>query len=115
MMIQCEQCLVWQHCDCMGVSESPEHYLCEECSPRIVSPEVPMIPQPVDCPSDHKYFITLLRDNLQIKQGDSVYILRDRPPHKTGERRQAAYKLAKDIKPHELLIFKVENLWIDEK
>ncbi|KAB7505128.1 Histone-lysine N-methyltransferase ASH1L, partial [Armadillidium nasatum] len=116
-MIQCERCLVWQHCDCMGVTEKdyPEHYMCEECSPRLVSPEVPMTPQPADTPKDHKYFITLLRDNLQIKQGDSVYILRDRPVQKQGERRQPAYKLAKDVKPHDLLIFKVENLWIDEK
>lgn len=74
-MIQCERCLVWQHCDCMGVTEKdyPEHYMCEECSPRLVSPEVPMTPQPADTPKDHKYFITLLRDNLQIKQGYSRY------------------------------------------
>ena len=73
MMIQCERCLVWQHCDCMGVKENEniDHYLCEECSPRLVSPEVPMTPQPADAPKDHKYFITLLRDNLQIKQGKS--------------------------------------------
>ncbi|KAK8390288.1 hypothetical protein O3P69_010163 [Scylla paramamosain] len=115
VMIQCERCLVWQHCDCMGVTDSPEHYLCEECSPRLISPEVPMNPQPPDAPKDHKYFITLLRDNLQVKQGDSVYILRDRPQQKSGERRQPAYRLAKDVKPHDLLIFKIENLWIDEK
>lgn len=47
--------------------------------------------------------------------GDSVYILRDRPQQKSGERRQPAYRLAKDVKPHDLLIFKIENLWIDEK
>ncbi|KAK8740388.1 hypothetical protein OTU49_002890, partial [Cherax quadricarinatus] len=115
VMIQCERCLVWQHCDCMGVTDSPDHYLCEECSPRLISPEVPMNPQPPDAPRDHKYFITLLRDNLQVKQGDSVYILRDRPQQKPGERRQPAYRLVKDIKPHDLLIFKIENLWIDEK
>nr|XP_045602835.1 uncharacterized protein LOC123761033 isoform X3 [Procambarus clarkii] len=115
VMIQCERCLVWQHCDCMGVTDSPDHYLCEECSPRLISPEVPMNPQPPDAPRDHKYFITLLRDNLQVKQGDSVYILRDRPQQKSGERRQPAYRLVKDIKPHDLLIFKIENLWIDEK
>ncbi|XP_042208202.1 uncharacterized protein LOC121856616 isoform X2 [Homarus americanus] len=115
VMIQCERCLVWQHCDCMGVTDSPDHYLCEECSPRLISPEVPMNPQPPDAPRDHKYFITLLRDNLQVKQGDSVYILRDRPQQKPGERRQPAYRLVKDVKPHDLLIFKIENLWIDEK
>ncbi|XP_018023901.2 histone-lysine N-methyltransferase ASH1L, partial [Hyalella azteca] len=129
LMIQCERCLVWQHCDCMGVrgahgsspSKSPkvkleslgdhdaaeashlpsggsDQYLCEECSPRRVSPEVPMTPQPPDAPSTDKYFISLLRDGLQVKQGDSVYILRDRPPHRPGERHQPAYRSAKDTK-----------------
>ncbi|KAF2353483.1 SET domain [Trinorchestia longiramus] len=149
LMIQCERCLVWQHCDCMGVGgthgcspskpakvkveATPEvpcdatgavhaattggsdQYLCEECSPRRVSPEVPMTPQPPDAPITDKYFISLLRDGLQVKQGDSVYILRDRPPHKPGERHQPAYRSAKDTKPHDLLIFKIENLWIDQK
>lgn len=33
--IQCEQCLVWQHAKCVGISKSsvPEQYFCEECNP----------------------------------------------------------------------------------
>ncbi|XP_065897945.1 PHD finger protein 20-like isoform X2 [Dysidea avara] len=32
-MIQCEQCLCWQHADCVGIDEEqpPEHYLCCIC------------------------------------------------------------------------------------
>ncbi len=35
MMIQCENstCRVWQHVDCMGLSNIPKTYFCEECSP----------------------------------------------------------------------------------
>lgn len=25
LMIQCERCLVWQHCDCMGVDTTARH------------------------------------------------------------------------------------------
>ncbi|KAF9088939.1 hypothetical protein BGX23_007009 [Mortierella sp. AD031] len=34
--IQCENCFVWQHAVCVGISQSnvPDNYLCELCSPR---------------------------------------------------------------------------------
>lgn len=36
--IQCDRCLVWQHCACFGMSSSsvPDEYLCELCDPRSV-------------------------------------------------------------------------------
>lgn len=36
LMVQCDQCEVWQHCDCVGLEEQdiPEHYYCEECKPE---------------------------------------------------------------------------------
>jgi hypothetical protein len=39
--IQCEQCLVWQHAICVGISKSmvPEKYFCEKCSPRPLDAE----------------------------------------------------------------------------
>ncbi len=37
LMIMCEKCEIWQHCDCMGVSGDIENYLCELCSPRQVN------------------------------------------------------------------------------
>ncbi|KAI8896463.1 hypothetical protein BC833DRAFT_597364 [Globomyces pollinis-pini] len=35
IMIQCESCSVWQHCDCMNLSAKklPKNYWCEECRP----------------------------------------------------------------------------------
>lgn len=37
--IQCDRCLVWQHCACFGMSSSsvPDEYLCELCDPRPVN------------------------------------------------------------------------------
>jgi hypothetical protein len=35
--IQCEQCLVWQHAKCVGISKNsvPEEYFCEQCNPSL--------------------------------------------------------------------------------
>ncbi|KAJ3100936.1 hypothetical protein HDU97_001820 [Phlyctochytrium planicorne] len=35
MMIQCDKCNVWQHCECMGIfsKKMPKHYYCEKCRP----------------------------------------------------------------------------------
>ncbi|KAG8726360.1 hypothetical protein FRC12_023468, partial [Ceratobasidium sp. 428] len=36
-MIQCEDCLAWQHGICMGlgrIEDCPEHYYCELCRPE---------------------------------------------------------------------------------
>ncbi|KAK8858658.1 hypothetical protein IAR55_002887 [Kwoniella newhampshirensis] len=37
MMIQCDECNVWQHGECMGIwgdEEAPDEYFCEECKPE---------------------------------------------------------------------------------
>lgn len=34
VMIQCEECGVWQHCDCMNIIDDPVNYWCEECRPQ---------------------------------------------------------------------------------
>lgn len=46
VMIQCERCMVWQHCDCVKADDTCEHYLCERCEPREVNYEIYMDPQP---------------------------------------------------------------------
>ncbi|KAI7889863.1 uncharacterized protein EV154DRAFT_513137 [Mucor mucedo] len=35
LMVCCDQCEVWQHCECMGLEEQeiPEQYFCEQCKP----------------------------------------------------------------------------------
>lgn len=36
LMVQCDECEVWQHCECMGLDEPdiPEQYFCELCKPE---------------------------------------------------------------------------------
>ncbi|XP_014677427.1 PREDICTED: uncharacterized protein LOC106817282 isoform X2 [Priapulus caudatus] len=80
LMVQCEKCLKWQHADCMGVTGAEDNYMCELCSPRPCSKEVPMTPQPMYAMPGCIYYMTLMRDELQIRQGDCVYLLRERPP-----------------------------------
>ncbi|KAL9554151.1 hypothetical protein MBANPS3_002951 [Mucor bainieri] len=35
LMVQCDKCEVWQHCECMGLEQPdiPDHYYCEQCKP----------------------------------------------------------------------------------
>ncbi|KAI9313876.1 hypothetical protein BX666DRAFT_555477 [Dichotomocladium elegans] len=35
LMVQCDKCEVWQHCDCVGLTENemPELYYCDHCQP----------------------------------------------------------------------------------
>lgn len=40
MMIQCEECLSWQHGPCVGLSKEedcPQQYYCEQCRPELHS------------------------------------------------------------------------------
>ncbi|KAJ3103897.1 hypothetical protein HDU96_009119 [Phlyctochytrium bullatum] len=34
LMIQCERCLEWQHCACVGVEDTEGKYFCEKCEPE---------------------------------------------------------------------------------
>ncbi|KAG8231796.1 hypothetical protein J437_LFUL012073 [Ladona fulva] len=118
MMIQCERCLVWQHCDCVAADEGIEHYLCEQCNPRPVDLEIKMTPQPDFQPAPEVvHYISLLRGDLQIRQGDAVYVLRDmisEEGDKTNPPVKHTYKTVKDIKVTDLDIFRVERLWKDK-
>lgn len=42
LMIQCERCLVWQHCECVKADASAPSYHCEICVPRAVDYEIPL-------------------------------------------------------------------------
>lgn len=76
MMIQCERCLVWQHCDCVGADASVEHYLCERCSPRTVNLEIPFPKEPDYAQPGQFHHVTLLRGDIQIKQGEPSIVLK---------------------------------------
>ncbi|KAL0092502.1 hypothetical protein J3Q64DRAFT_1633808, partial [Phycomyces blakesleeanus] len=36
LMVQCDKCEVWQHCECVGLEEQdiPDQYYCEQCKPE---------------------------------------------------------------------------------
>lgn len=42
-MVQCETCLAWEHCDCVGIKdpEAVESHLCQRCRPTGLSREIP--------------------------------------------------------------------------
>ncbi|XP_068108690.1 histone-lysine N-methyltransferase ASH1L isoform X2 [Hyperolius riggenbachi] len=115
LMIQCEKCMVWQHCDCMGVTSDVEHYLCEHCDPRPVDREVPMIPCPHYAQPGFIYFICLMRDDLLLRQGDCVYLMRDSKRTPDGQPVRQSYRLLSYINRDKLDIFRIEKLWKNEK
>uniref|UniRef100_A0A0C9R856 Ash1 protein n=1 Tax=Fopius arisanus TaxID=64838 RepID=A0A0C9R856_9HYME len=105
LMIQCERCLVWQHCDCVKADTSVESYLCERCQPREVDLEIPLEGEEEE---GKKHFVTLLRGELQLRQGDTVYVLRDTPEKHT-------YKTIQKFDYEQMDIFRIERLWKDDK
>ncbi|OCT66773.1 hypothetical protein XELAEV_18043024mg [Xenopus laevis] len=115
LMIQCDKCMAWQHCDCMGVTSDVEHYLCEQCDPRPVDREVPMIPCPHYAQPGFIYFICLLRDDLLLRQGDCVYLMRDSRRTPDGQPVRQSYRLLSHINRQKLDIFRIEKLWKNEK
>ncbi|XP_044017299.1 variant-silencing SET domain-containing protein isoform X2 [Aphidius gifuensis] len=112
LMIQCERCLVWQHCDCVKADTTIESYLCERCQPRYVDFEIPIevdnnndTSNVDDDDKDKKYYVTLLRDDtLQLRQNDTVYVLRDTPDKHT-------YKTIEKYDYEQMDIFRIERLW----
>ncbi|XP_078288124.1 histone-lysine N-methyltransferase ASH1L [Rhinoraja longicauda] len=115
LMIQCEKCMVWQHCDCMRMTADVEHYLCEQCDPRSVEREVPMIPQPHYAQPGCVYYICLLRDGLLLRHGDCVYLMRDNRRGPEGQPVRQSYRLLSHINRDKLDIFRIEKLWKNDK
>ncbi|XP_034944543.1 histone-lysine N-methyltransferase ash1 [Chelonus insularis] len=102
LMIQCERCLVWQHCDCVKADTSIESYLCERCQPRPVDLEIPLEGEEEE--KGKKHYVTLMRGDLQLRQGDTVYVLRDTPEKHT-------YKTIQKFDYEQMDIFRIERLW----
>ncbi|XP_006612782.1 histone-lysine N-methyltransferase ash1 isoform X2 [Apis dorsata] len=102
LMIQCERCLVWQHCDCVKADTSIESYLCERCHPRPVDLEIPLEGDEEE--EGKKHYVTLMRGDLQLRQGDTVYVLRDTPEKHT-------YKTIQKPDYEQMDIFRIERLW----
>ncbi|XP_022105816.1 histone-lysine N-methyltransferase ASH1L-like isoform X2 [Acanthaster planci] len=116
LMIQCEQCFIWQHCDCIDMKEPAEHYLCELCQPRPVPKEIGMVPQPKFAQPDQTYYLCLERDKtLTVRQGYCVYLANDNQHRSAdGSTIKTAAEVMADVNPAELNIFRVEKLWKTE-
>lgn len=108
---------VWQHAECTRADLEVEHYLCERCEPRTVDLEITL-----DEYSDegYQYYLSLLRGQLQIRQTDTVYVLRDIPmtPDQTRDGaekqvRKHTYETIGRIDYADCDIFRVERLWKD--
>ncbi len=98
----------------MGVIGDVENYLCEQCDPRPYSKEIPMLPQPQIKPGC-TYYMTLMRDDLQVRIGDCVYLMRDMPQSSKSSAVRPATKQPYTSHNDKYDIFRVEQLWINDK
>lgn len=78
LMVQCgaRGCGVWQHARCMRVVDTAVPHYCHHCQHAKVDREIPL-----DEYTDegHQFYLSLMRGDLQVRQGDTVYVLRDIP------------------------------------
>lgn len=116
LMIQCSKCNVWQHIECTRADPEAENYLCEKCDlKKQVNYEITLNEYNDD---GHQYYLSLMRGDLQIRQGDTVYVLRDIPmsPDKQdpkGPVKKHNYQTIGSIDFSQCDIFRVERLWKD--
>lgn len=123
IMIQCSNCLCWQHTQCNGADTSLENYLCEQCDGnRQVDYEIRLDDTNV---KGHQLYLSLLRGDLQVRQTDTVYVLRDIPITEVDGAAAAAAGDDGVVKKHtyetigkvdfgDCDIFRIEQLWKDE-
>lgn len=117
LMIECSRCQVWQHAECTKADIEAENYLCERCEPRKVDLEI-TLDEYTD--EGYRYYLSLLRGDLQIRQSDTVYVLRDIPvtPDKNNPDvksvRKHTYETIGHIEYSDCDIFRVERLWKDK-
>lgn len=114
--VQCSKCMVWQHAECAGVEENIQNYLCERCDKRIVDSEVALNEYNDEgC----QYYVTLMRGDLQVRESDTVYVLRDIPIKRdsgsTSSNEKHTYKTIGNVEWTECDIFRVEHLWKDDE
>ncbi|XP_058061813.1 histone-lysine N-methyltransferase ash1 [Anopheles bellator] len=116
LMIQCSKCLVWQHIECTKADPNVDNYLCERCEPRTVNYEIPLNEFTEE---GYQYYVSLMRGSLQIRQTDTVYVLRDIPMDPDpadgpgAPVRKHTYETIGKIEYSECDIFRVESLWKD--
>ncbi|XP_017072424.2 histone-lysine N-methyltransferase ash1 [Drosophila eugracilis] len=115
LMIQCSKCMVWQHTECTKADIDADNYQCERCEPREVDREIPLDEFTEE---GHRYYLSLMRGDLQVRQGDAVYVLRDIPikdeDGKILPTKKHTYETIGAIDYQECDIFRVEHLWKNE-
>ncbi|KAH8322182.1 hypothetical protein KR059_006750 [Drosophila kikkawai] len=115
LMIQCAKCMVWQHTECTKADIDADNYQCERCEPREVDREIPLEEFTEE---GHRYYLSLMRGDLQVRQGDAVYVLRDIPikdeAGKVLPAKKHTYETIGAIDYQECDIFRVEHLWKNE-
>lgn len=112
LMIQCARCMVWQHTECTKADINADNYHCERCEPRLVNREIPLEEFTED---GFRYYLSLMRGDLHIRQSDTVYVLRDIPVKdangKVVPSKKHTYETIGQIDFSECDIFRVERLW----
>lgn len=73
--------------------------------------EIKLIPQPEDAEKDREYYMTLMREDLQIAIGDCVYLMRDFKRNSV----RSSQRLVSSTSPDKMDIFRVEELWKNNK
>ena len=132
LMVQCERCETWQHSDCLGKEKcksalASEHYVCDACLKvklRNQDLDIVLTPQPDNPPEGHVFYLSLHYQDLQVRQGDCVYVLRD---HDTPDSKRILWNdgtlsdptprvpaASTAVRIANLDIFQIERMWIDE-
>lgn len=116
-MIQCCKCMVWQHIECTGGRSKDGSYFCQQCDQRELDMEIPFNEYTDE---GFRYYLTLMRGDLQIHQTDTVYVLRDIPVTSNPESKSTTcpakkhtYKTIGKFQYSDCDIFRVEYLWKD--
>ncbi|KAK3777391.1 hypothetical protein RRG08_032495 [Elysia crispata] len=115
LMLMCEKCSRWQHCDCVRASGKEEHYLCDRCEPRYYDPEILLVPPPSDAMPDCTHYMTLVKDEVQYAVGDCVYVMRDCKRTSSGAPLRTSHRLMATSSPDKLDVFRLDQLWKDPK
>ena len=137
LMVQCERCETWQHSDCLGAEKAKaaladEHYVCDSCTGTDIEAQhldIVLVPQPDNPPEGTTFYLSMHYKDLQIRQGDCVYVLRD---HDTPDSKRVLWQDAHygneappprprpprltscRLKVSDMDIFQVERMWVDE-
>lgn len=77
-----------------------------------------MIPQPEDGLPGYTYYMTLMRDDLQVRLGECVYLVGEeycKALTSDGTPIRCSYTELTSVSREKLDIFHVERLWKDQK